>query len=205
MRTSTARLVIALTLALLPGPNVRAEQPTPPAPTASVVSLRVQVVIATFQGEKKVSSVPYTLSVNAGSLPFAPNAVPAPFGTAPSQLRMGVKVPIPSMAPPTVDGKRLEGIPTGGGPVFYQDVGTNIDCLAFTMEDGRFQLQISVEDESISEARGVNRPGEPPMIRTFRLSNQVILRDGQSTQFTAATDRVTGEVVRVEVTVNVAK
>jgi hypothetical protein len=203
MRTSTTTLAIALSLAL--GPNVRAEQPTPPAPAPSVVSLRVQVVIATFQGDKKVSSVPYMLSVNAGSPPFGPNMNPGPFVSAPSQLRMGVKVPIPSMAPPTVDGKRLEGIPTGGGPVIYQDVGTNIDCLAFTMEDGRFQLQISVEDESISEARGVNRPGEPPVIRTFRLSNQVILRDGQSTQFTAATDRVTGEVIRVEVTVNVAK
>ena len=33
----------------------------------------------------------------------------------------------------------------------------------------------------------------------------VSITDGQSTQFTAATDRVTGEVVRVEVTINVAK
>jgi hypothetical protein len=199
MRTSTTTLAIAvLTVAVHAG-----AQPTPAAPSA-IVPLRVQVVISTFQGEKKISSVPYTMSVNAGPSPFGPTGVPGPFVGATSQLRMGVKVPIPMMAPPTVDGKRLEGM-VQAGPVAYQDIGTNIDCTATTTEDGRFQLHISVEDESISEARGATRPGDPPMIRSFRLSNQVILRDGQSTQFTAATDRVTGEVVRVEVTINVAK
>ena len=43
------------------------------------------------------------------------------------------------------------------------------------------------------------------MIRSFRLSNRVILRDGQSTQFSAATNRITGETVRIDVTLNVAK
>jgi hypothetical protein len=33
----------------------------------------------------------------------------------------------------------------------------------------------------------------------------MVLKDGQSAQFTAATDKVSGEVTRVEVTLNVVK
>jgi hypothetical protein len=36
-------------------------------------------------------------------------------------------------------------------------------------------------------------------------ANNLVLRDGQTRQFTAATDRVTGEVVKVDVTLRVVK
>jgi hypothetical protein len=58
------------------------EKPAPPAPKpapAAATPLKVSVVVSRFQGEKKLSSLPYTLSVNAGSR-----------GT----LRMGAKVPV---------------------------------------------------------------------------------------------------------------
>lgn len=178
-----------------PPPSIPAP-PAPPFMQGPTVPLRVQVVLATYQGEKKLSSVPYTLSVNAAS---------GPFPAMPSQMRMGVKVPVPAMAPAMVGGKPL--IPGGGGgPVVYQDIGTNIDCAATVLEDGRFQLHISIEDQSFANPQGaISQPGEPPVIRSFRLSNQVVLRDGQSTQFTAATDRISGEVVRAEVTLTVSK
>jgi hypothetical protein len=182
--------------------------PPPPAVAqakdADIVSLRVLVTVATYQGDKKVSSVPYTLSVNAAPNAFGPNMPPSPFNFMPSQLRMGVRVPVPTMAPPTVDGKRVDGMVTAG-PVVYEDIGTNIDCSATAMGDGRFQLQLSIEDKSLASPSPTSRPGDPPVFRTFRLSNQLILRDGQSTQFTAATDRVTGEQVRIEVSVSIAK
>ena len=44
-----------------------------------------------------------------------------------------------------------------------------------------------------------------PVIRTFRASNNLVLRDGQTRQFSAAADRITGEVVKVDVTLKVAK
>ena len=44
-----------------------------------------------------------------------------------------------------------------------------------------------------------------PVIRSFRASNNVVLKDGQTRQFTAAADRITGEVVKVDVTLKVAK
>jgi hypothetical protein len=177
-------------------------QPSPPTISAPAqpqlqqeptTPLRVQLVLTTYKDEKKLSSVPYTLSVNAAAGPMPGFA---------AQMRMGVKVPVPAMAPATVDGKR---VPMGGGPVVYQDIGTNIDCAAVALGDGRFQLHISIEDQSFASPTGLSPIGEPPVIRSFRLSNQVTLRDGQSTQFTAATDRVSGEVVRAEVTLAVPK
>lgn len=53
--------------------------------------------------------------------------------------------------------------------------------------------------------------GEPPTLkdiptfRTFTSSQTLILKDGQTTQFTTATDRVSGEVTKVDVTLTVVK
>jgi hypothetical protein len=173
---------------------------TPPKETRADTPLRVQITISTFEGEKKISSVPYTLSVTA--VRTAPSKI--------SQLRMGTKVPLPATKPPSVDGKPLTEIPgmvAGGGPVTYHEIGTNIDCAAWLADDDRYELSITVEDNSIprDEAARVAKTQGPPLIRSFRLHNRVILRDGQSTQFTAATDRISGETVRVDVTLNVAK
>jgi hypothetical protein len=172
------------------------QAPGPPPDTP----LRVQITVSTFEGEKKISSVPYTLSVTAIA------GGPAKL----SQLRMGTKVPVPATKPLSVDGKPVAEIPgfvAGGGAVTYQEIGTNIDCAAWLKPDDRYELQITVEDQSIprDDAAKAAKAQEPPMIRSFRLSNRVILRDGQSTQFTAATNRITGETVRIDVTLTVAK
>lgn len=44
------------------------------------------------------------------------------------------------------------------------------------------------------------RVNDLPVFRSFCSSNTLMLRDGQTSQFTAATDRVSGEVVKVDVT-----
>ena len=44
-----------------------------------------------------------------------------------------------------------------------------------------------------------------PAFRSFRARNTLLMRDGQTRGFTAAADRVSGEVVRVEVGVRVLK
>jgi hypothetical protein len=173
----------------------------PPKPSSMEVPLRVEVTVSTYQGDKRISSAPYTLSVTA-----VPTSRPMKL----SQLRMGTKVPLPATKPPSIDGKPTTEIPgflSGGGAVQYHEIGTNIDCGANVVEDGRYELQITVEDNSISreEAARAAKSQEPPMIRAFRLSNRVVLRDGQTTQFTAATDRVSGETVRIDVALNVAK
>jgi hypothetical protein len=162
----------------------QAESKTPSIP------LRLQLVISTYQAEKKINSVPYTLSVNAMTPPRTGR---------PAQLRMGTRVPVPSAKQPTVDGKPVSDIPTS---FTYQDIGTNIDCSASITDDGRFELTISIEDSSIRE----EKRNELPLFRSFRLSNQVVvLRDGESTQFTTVTDRTSGEVIQVDVSLKVMK
>jgi hypothetical protein len=124
---------------------------------------------------------------------------------------MGSKIPVPVTKQPTVDGKpvnEMPGMMTSPVNFNYTDIGTSVDCSAKSLDDGRFELSISVDETSVvsgSAVQGFPKAGEPPVFRSFRVSNQIILRDGQSTQFTAATDRVTGENIRVDVTINVMK
>ena len=94
-------------------------------------------------------------------------------------------------------------LPGNQGPSFeYKNVGTNIDCSATSTDDGRFQVYVSIEDTSVME----RRPSDSaPTLRTFLTRNSVVLKDGQSSQYTAAADKTTGEVVKVDVTLNVEK
>jgi hypothetical protein len=183
-------------------PSVRGQDPSPAAPEAPNKSqpsaptpLRVQVVFTKYQGETKVASLPYTLTCNTGE-------------RSPSILRMGIEVPVPV---PLKDSSGLS--------IQYKSVGTNIDCRAGAASpDGRFRLDLNVEQSSIysapedKERRGKPAPGTTeagpagvPMFRTFRSTFNPILRDGQTVQYTAATDPVSGEVVKIDVTVNVVK
>ena len=59
-------------------------KPKPDEHTPAVVPLRIQVVFSEYDGEKKVTSLPYTFTVNADERRAKPN----------SQLRIGARVPI---------------------------------------------------------------------------------------------------------------
>jgi len=161
-----------------------------PKPAAAVTPLKVSVVVSRFQGEKKLSSLPYTLSVNAGSR---------------ASLRMGAKVPVMMITAKSP----VEGVPMVG-PIQYQDVGTSIDCnVSAPQDDGRFRLEITIDDSSVygdTPATTDNKPAAGnPSFRSFRASDSMVLRDGQTAQFTTATDKVSGEVVKVDVTLTVVK
>lgn len=159
---------------------------------ARIKPLKVLVVIATYQGDKKISSKPYTLSVNSGDATGA-------------KLRMGAQVALPTAATPVLDGKTVPY----GGPVQYRDIGTNIDCSASQLADGRFQLRVTIENASVYAediaAAQISGSIPPPAIRSFRVSNSAILKDGQSTEFSTATDAISGELTRIDITLNVVK
>ena len=162
-----------------------------PATTAATTPLKVQVLVSRFQGEKKLSSLPYMLSVNAGSG---------------ASLRMGAKVPVMMITAKSP----VEGVPMVG-PIQYQDVGTNIDCKVSTaLDDGRFRLEIWIDDTSIygdtPTGAGTNAPASGnPSFRSFKANDSMVLRDGQTAQFTTATDKVSGEITKVDVTLMVVK
>jgi hypothetical protein len=171
----------------------RAQQPAPPAasspapapaaaPAKEQPLVRIQVVISRYQGEKKISSQPYTLSVTANGR----NAI----------LRMGLQVAIPNSGP---DGKSA---------VIYKDVGTSIDCSARSLDDGRFRLELTIDDSSLAADDQSPQPFAKgiPQFRSFRISGEVaVLRDGQTAQLTTATEKITGEIAKVDVTLTVVK
>jgi hypothetical protein len=187
----TLALVFALACpAAAPAQDKPAPAPAKAAP-AAVIPLKVQVVVSRFQGEKKISSLPYMLSVNAGSK---------------ATLRMGAQVPIP---PPPMKGPDGNAMPAVG-PVQYRDVGTNIDCTVMRpTDDGRFQIELMFDDSSVygeGLAPGSNTPpAGNPSFRSFRASDSLMLKDGQTAQFTTATDKVSGDVIKVDVTLTVVK
>ena len=156
------------------------------------VPLRVQIAISRYQGEKRISSMPYELSVRTGA--------------GEPSLRLGARVPVPTtmFAPPTDGNPAPAPFPTFN----YENVGINIECSATALENGGFDLQIEVNESSaVTDANELKAitGGDRPIFRSYQSSNTLFMRDGQTAQFTAATDRVTGEIVRVEVRLTVLK
>jgi hypothetical protein len=159
-------------------------------------SLRIQVVITRFQGEKKLASLPYTFVVSARPDFNCPQSR--------VRMRMGIDTPVPVMSVDASDPNKPKST-----SVQYKTVGTNIDCSADDLGDGRYKLYLTVENSSAL-------PGTPagggdlaltgfPLFRRVEMSLEPILRDGQNAQTVASADPVTGEVVKIDVTLNVVK
>lgn len=165
-----------------------APQPAPQSAPGAVrlTPLKVQIVVARYAGDKKVSSLPYVLWVTAND-------------RMTTNLRMGVDVPV-SM--------------TSGQDVIsnysYRNIGTSIDCSATSADTG-FNVVITLSDSSIQfePAEGSTTPktklANAPAFRTFTSKFSILLRDGQTAQYTSATDPLSGEVLKVDVTLNVLK
>jgi type II secretory pathway component GspD/PulD (secretin) len=149
---------------------------------------RLLVTVSRYQGDKKVSSMPYTMSLNAASRGIA-------------QIRIGADVPITTGISQPVEGKPAPSLS-------YEQLGTNIDCRVAPTDDGRFVIELTVSEKSLypdGEGPNVSRPAGNPPFRSFRANNTLVLRDGQSAEFAAAGDRVTGEIIRVEATLQLVK
>jgi hypothetical protein len=151
-----------------------------------VTPLRVQVVFTEYEGEKKISNLPYTLLVNADD--HGPVAA----------VRMGLRVPIE----------------VNPNQITYQDVGTNLDGHAEKADNGRFLLRLNVEKSSVYAPSASEKPAsvggseianKQPIVQQFRTQVNLLIRDGQTIQSTVATDPVTGHTLKVDVTLNVIK
>jgi len=202
--TMTALIAVAL------GVTLSAQTPAPPAPfnpeqpapgsappargaKAPAIPLEVQIVLSRYQGEKRVSSMPYVMAVNANG--------------ERGSLNMGAEVAIPNSTFAPSDPSKPQPIVSFN----YRPIGTAIICGAITTaEEGRFELNISVDDSSVylkedSVAASPAAVSNMPAFRSFKSRNTLLLRDGQTRQYTAATDRVSGETIRIDVTLKVVK
>jgi hypothetical protein len=116
-------------------------QTPPPPPTtavgaASIVPLKVTITLSKYQGDKKVSSLPYELTVRTDN--------------AKASIRMTTQVPMRVVVPNPVAvdaGRSASALKT----FKMVDVGTNIDCNAMNLKDGRYSVTVTVEDSSIYE------------------------------------------------------
>ena len=143
----------------------------------AVTPLRVQVVFTEYDGEKKVSNLPYSFTVNADERRARPG----------SQIRNGARIPIAA----------------GKDQFTYIDIGTNVDCSATLQEDGRYKLQMVLERSAISPESPSG--GSNPVVRQFRADVNPVLKDGQTVESIVSTDPLNGHVYHVSVTLNVAK
>lgn len=188
IRTVLAALVVlfALNAGVAAQEKVKAALESKPS-----VPVKILIVFTEYDGEKKISSMPYTLSALFSDDVYLASA----------NLRMGIKVPI------LAQGKEAP-------QVQYLDVGTDIDCSVKRLEEGRFSLSVIVRRSSVHLPEGLSgkestfTAGElsgRPVLRDFFGKFAVILRDAETKQTTMATDPVSGRVLRVEVTLNVVK
>ncbi len=199
--TRRITLAVALVAILASGTGALAQPPLPPpapppppgTPSAEAsVDLSVEVTISRYQGGELISSLPYVLSLTSDR--------------DQGSLRMGAEVPVLTMVQPaTPDGAPVPGLE--GGAFSYRPVGTRIDSFARSLTDDRYRVTVIIEETSVygedSTAMESFRAPGVPVFRSFESSNTLVLRDGQSRQYTAAVDRVTGESIRVDVALTV--
>jgi hypothetical protein len=150
--------------------------------------IKVQIVFTEFDGDKKVSSMPYAFTV------ITDEKMGGNYSTS---LRTGIRVPIET------DGKDQK--------TTYMDIGSNIDCGIRTEDDGRYHLYLIFDrsalypNKSSEGERLVANSGGQPVVRQFRTSENLILKDGQTSESLLSTDPLNGHTLRVSVTINVQR
>lgn len=159
-----------------------------PVERNNAIPLRIQVTFSEFDGDKKIGSLPYVLNHNADIN-----------RETRTSLRMGIRVPIL--------GKDNQ--------VSYLDVGTDIDCFIRAQADGSYRATFELRRSSLytpgADPKQIDwKPNDPalpgtPFFRNFSGRFDALLKDGQGTQTTMATDPVSGRTLRVDVTLTVIK
>jgi len=194
-------ICVAVAALLLTRAPARAqEKPSAGAAAESAgapAAFRVQVVLTEYDGDKKVSSLPY--SVPVALQPGEKRAV--------GQLRVGIRVPVATVAK------------AGESGIQYMEVGTNLDVRMRGADAERYPVELTIERswlyvrEQNKEGKVEGRawvPGDPapsstPLNHQFRAMVEFLLRDGRSAETTVATDPLTGHVYKVDALLTVLK
>ena len=190
-------LAAGMMLAVMP---VAAREAAPQIPdpqgvgSASAVTLKVTVTISRWEGEKKVSSSPYILMVVPS---YGKRATEGQDGDYTS-VQMGSETPVPQPTVGQGDGKVVASYS-------YRTLGTNINVAGRPVDGGQYNLSVSVQDSQLSGMQTVAGGPSVPRFQTFKASNRLTMRDGQTTQYAVATDTITGQVTKLDVTMNVVK
>jgi hypothetical protein len=164
------------------------EKPKSEEHAQPTIPVKVQVVFSVYDGEKKISSMPYSFTAITNEK-FG--------GYYSTSLRTGVRVPVE----------------TGGADqkTSYMDVGSNIDCGIRTTDDDHYHLYMIFERSALypnsgaqTEKTQISRPDAPPLVRQFKASVNMLIKDGQTSE-TVSTDPINGHSLRLSATINVMK
>ena len=188
-----AYLLLLAALCNLHSPQAFAQEKTQEKPKTEErakpsVPIKVQIVFTEYDGEKKISSLPYSF------LTIADERVGGYYSAS---LRTGVRVPV------EMGSKDQQ--------TTYMDIGSNIDCGIRSEEDGRYRVYLIFDrsalypNKSSEGERMVANPNGQPLVRQFKTSESLILKDGQTSENILSTDPLNGHVLRVSVTINVMK
>jgi len=186
-------LTVLLGVAMLLAPFARAQEKQFNAESVGKgILVKVQVVLTEFDGDKKITSLPYSFVSDASGRNVS--------------LRMGLKVPI------TTDAK------TGQVSFTYMDVGTSIDWSSLVLEAGGFSVGLTVNRSSVysavlTDSKGGSTAvmdssqvsGNQPVIRNFSSNLRAVMKDGQTIESTVATDPLSGHILKVAITLSVMK
>lgn len=154
-----------------------------------LIPIKLQIVFAEFDGDKKVSSMPYTFMLLTDEKSGGHGA----------NLRTGIRIPI------EIDGKDQK--------TTYMDVGSSIDCNVIGQDDGRFLLRLIFDRSALYPNKSsegvallnVTQPNGQPIVHAFRTNESLLLKDGQTLENTVSTDPLNGHTMRVTVTLNVLR
>jgi hypothetical protein len=185
MKSFTSVLLLSVVV-LLPRQTLAQSKPEKPS-----VPVKVQIVFSEYDGEKKISSMPYSfIAITDEKLGG---------GYYSTSLRTGVRIPL------EIDSKDQKAT--------YMDVGSNIDCGIRTTDDNRYHLYMVFERSALYPTVGAqddnlqtSRPfGQPPLVRQFKASENMILKDGQTSESVVSTDPLNGHSLHISVTINLLK
>ena len=140
------------------------------------VPVKLQVVVSTYDGDRKVSSMPYTMlaTANGSEVIFTSSS----------------NIPIQNGA---------------SGATTYTNLGTTLRCTV-TTEAGSFKVSVNFDDKSIMASRasaavtGATRAPDSVTFHSVNYNSAISMKDGETKELISAPDKVTGEIVKIDVT-----
>ena len=175
MRTYRIVLCAIVLLPLLAIAALAQQKPSEPDKRQVV---KVQIVLSRYEGDRKTSSLPFTTLATADGERVS--------------IRTGTQVPIATAGPENKTSFQ------------YIDVGSNVDLNVKTTDNGRFVITLNFQDRSTTDKVALAGSVQP-VLRNMQYTNTVLLKDGETKQFVAASDKASGEMIKIDVTLNLEK
>jgi hypothetical protein len=159
-----------------------------PAPV--VTPLKVTVVLTRQPAGKPATAaekLPFEMWVNTGSR---------------ATVRVSADAPVPTVV---VQKDEASGKSTPINSYTYRTVGSNLTVDAAEAGDGRYRLELTIEDSQLMPLAAVPAAITQSGTQTYRATTGVLLRDGQTVQHSLGTNSVTGDTITISITAAVIK